>query len=137
MISLSLRLFCFGLFSLSSVLSTSQAAEFVESELYQASPFKAELAQTELKLSALNPANRRLSSLLFPIPSLQLGAPSTAELATLQQQTTQHRALKIGIERQIPALPELKDWVWMPVVGKPPNLCLARKRPLMCVLCCN
>lgn len=117
MISLSLRLFCFGLFSLSSVLSTSQAAEFVESELYQASPFKAELAQTELKLSALNPANRRLSSLLFPIPSLQLGAPSTAELATLQQQTTQHRALKIGIERQIPALPELKDWVWMPVLG--------------------
>ncbi|SKA88578.1 hypothetical protein SAMN02745130_02966 [Thiothrix eikelboomii] len=116
MITLSLRIFCLGLLSLSSLLPISQAAERVESELYQPAPFKAELGQTQLKLSALNPANRRLNSLLFPIPSLQLGVPSTTELAALQQHKTQHRALKIGIERQIPALPELQDWVWMPVL---------------------
>lgn len=115
---LSLRAVCFGLLSLCSLCLTSQAAELVESELYQAAPLRAEsMQQTQLKLWPLNPAKRVLSNLLFPVPSMQLSAPSATELAALQQAATQRRALKIGIERQMPALPELKDWVWMPVLG--------------------
>lgn len=111
-----LRGLLLGLLTVSSLLVASQAAEFVEAEMYQPAPYNNELGQTQLKLSILNPANRQLSSLLFPTPFMQLDVPSTAELAGLQPQTTQQKALKIGIERQITALPEVKDWVWMPVM---------------------
>lgn len=95
---------------------SSNAAELVESEIYQPAPYN-HLLVTQLKLLALNPAQRYLSHLLFPAQSMHLGLPSTQELSALTQQQTEHKALKIGIDRQVPALPAVKDWVWQPVLG--------------------
>lgn len=117
MLKLVLKSWGFGLVGFFSLLSSSQATELVESEVYEPVPFIAELGKTELKLQALNNANRSLSTLLFPAQSLQLGVPSAAELTVLEQQNTHYKALQIGIERSVPALPDVKDWVWMPVLG--------------------
>lgn len=106
--------------SLSTLLSfsnPSQADELVESEIYQPAPYASSANQVQLKLTSLNPAQRSLSALLFPAQSMHLGKPSSTELSVLTQQDTRYRALKIGIERTVPALPTLKDWVWQPVLG--------------------
>lgn len=114
---LVLKHFILSLIGFFSVLAVAQATELVESEIYQPAPFKAEANKGELKLQALTTASRSLSSLLFPAQSMQLSAPSMAELTALAQQNTRYKALQIGIERAVPALPDVKDWVWMPVTG--------------------
>lgn len=95
----------------------SHATELVESEIYQPAPLKAQTASSQLKIQTLSPANRSLTQLLFPPQSMSLSEPSAAELSVLQQQDTQHKALKIGIDRTVPALPAIQDWVWQPVTG--------------------
>jgi hypothetical protein len=95
----------------------SQADELVESEIYQAAPLSNQTTQGQLKLQPLSSAQRTLSQLLFPAQSMSLGEPSTDELAGLAQTDTKHKALKIGIQRSVPTLPDMQDWVWMPVVG--------------------
>lgn len=107
----------FGVLMAISFLVPSQATELVESEIYQPAPLNTAATNNQLKLSTLNAANRSLSTLLFPAQSMNLTAPTATELAALQQPDTQHKALKIGIERKVPALPDVKDWVWMPVTG--------------------
>ncbi|MFZ1388977.1 MAG: trypsin-like peptidase domain-containing protein [Thiolinea sp.] len=104
-----------GVLTIFSWLTPSQATELVESEIYQPAPLKTEAAKHQLKLSPLSAANRSLSTLLFPAQSMNLTAPTASELAALAQTDTQHKALKIGIERSVPALPDVKDWVWLPV----------------------
>lgn len=117
MISVILRALLLVALSANSLLVPSQAAELVESEIYLPAPLSTALNQSTLKLHTLNTANRGLNTLLFPVQSMQLSAPTTAELAALQQPDTQRRALKIGIDRKVTALPTVKDWVWMPVTG--------------------
>lgn len=102
---------------LAAALNLSQATELVDSEIYQPAPLKSESAYSTLKLSGFGSAQRNLSTLLFPAQSLHLGAPSAAELSALAQQDTRHKALQIGIERSVPALPAVQDWVWQPVAG--------------------
>lgn len=106
-----------GLSVVFSLLQPSAADELVEPEIYQPAPYALSTKQAQLKLTSLNPAQRGLTRLLFPAQSMHLGKPSAAELSALTQQDTQHRALKIGIERPVPALPAVQDWVWQPVLG--------------------
>lgn len=117
MSKLSLWVSTLGFSTLLSFIHPSQAAELVNSEIYQPAPYALSTHQVQLKLSSLDPAQRGLSKLLFPVQSMHLGMPSTAELSTLAQQESQYRALKIGIERIVPALPAAQDWVWQPVLG--------------------
>ena len=105
-----------GFFSLIGV--AVQGAELVETEIYRPAPYKQQsLANNQLKIQALTSANRTLTQQLFPIQSMSLGTPSAEELAALAPENNRTKALKIGIERVIPSLPDLVDWVWTPVLN--------------------
>lgn len=72
-------------------------------------------AEKQLKaaaLSGLKMARGKSHSM-----SVNLGAPSEAELEQLQQGESGYKALKVGIKREIPILPAVADWVWAPVTG--------------------
>lgn len=114
---LSLWISALGFSTILSYIPPSQAAELVESEIYQPGPYVLSKHPVQLKLSSLDPAQRGLSKLLFPAQSMYLGLPSADELKALAQQESHYRALKIGIERTVSAVPAVQDWVWQPVLG--------------------
>lgn len=51
------------------------------------------------------------------LSSLTLAAPQDAELQSLLNQHGQHKSFRIGISRELPALPDAAEWLWQAVAG--------------------
>lgn len=104
------------LMGLSSLPSYAQGAVLVASEVFQ--PVQTVVAAPEeLKTKSMSFAQRSLQQILFPPMSMTLGEPSAAEWQALQQPVSRHKAFQIGIKRDVPALPDVVDWVWYAVAG--------------------
>ena len=107
--------------SLSLLTPPAVAAEkpteilMVQSEVFQ--PKKARTNQTVTTLKTTSATGSSyLGRNSRPI-TMELGSPTDAELKKLESNNSRFKALQVGINREVPELPIVADWVWTPVNG--------------------
>ncbi len=105
-----------ALLLLASNLSAQENLQ-VAPETYQPSPAQTSAPEQSsgLRLSSGNTALRG-STPERPM-SMTLGEPSAEELKPLSEQSGQTKTFQVGIERTVPELPTVADWVWTAVTG--------------------